>query len=183
MRLILSCKVSSSYFIEVSFIYNAVLISVVQQSDSVEYMYVRGYKSPSPRDLPNPGIKPRSPALKADSLPSELPGKPRCIFTYICICVYVCMFMGVPGGAVAKNPPAMQETRDTAQSLGREDPLEEDMAAHCSILAWKIPWTEEPGRLYSPWSHKESDTTEHACMCVSYSFSDSFPYGLSQDIE
>ena len=76
------------------------------------------------------------------------------------------MFMGVPGGAVAKNPPAMQETRDTAQSLGREDPLEEDMAAHCSILAWKIPWTEEPGRLYSPWSHKESDTTEHACMCV-----------------
>ena len=34
------------------------------------------------------------------------------------------------------------------------------MATHSSTLAWKIPWTEEPGRLYSPWGHKESDTTE-----------------------
>ena len=34
------------------------------------------------------------------------------------------------------------------------------MATHSTILAWKIPWAEEPGRLYSPWSHKESDTTE-----------------------
>ena len=38
---------------------------------------------------------------------------------------------------------------DTVQSLGREDPLEKDMAAHSSILAWRIPWTEEPGRLQS----------------------------------
>ena len=44
--------------------------------------------------------------------------------------------------------------------LGQKDPLEEEMAAHSSILAWKIPWTEEPGG-YSPWSHKELDTTEH----------------------
>ena len=44
-----------------------------------------------------------------------------------------------------KNLPAMQETR--LRSLGREDPLEEEMATHCSILAWKIPWTEEPGGL------------------------------------
>ena len=35
------------------------------------------------------------------------------------------------------------------------------MATHSSILAWRIPWTEEPGRLYSPWGHKESDTTEY----------------------
>ena len=41
----------------------------------------------------------------------------------------------------------MQETR--AQSLGQEDPLEEEMVTHSSILAWKIPWTEEPGRLLS----------------------------------
>ena len=46
------------------------------------------------------------------------------------------------------------------RSLGREDPLEEEMATHSSILAWKIPWTEEPG--YSLWSRKESDMTEHA---------------------
>ena len=43
-----------------------------------------------------------------------------------------------------KNLPAMQETWD--QSLGQEDPLEEGMAVHASILAWRIPWTEEPGR-------------------------------------
>ena len=44
-------------------------------------------------------------------------------------------------GSVVKNPPAMQETR--VPPLGREDPLEEGMAAHSSILAWEIPWTEE----------------------------------------
>jgi len=44
-----------------------------------------------------------------------------------------------------KNLPAMQETR--VRSLDWEDPLEKGMATHSSILAWKIPWTEEPGRL------------------------------------
>ena len=48
-----------------------------------------------------------------------------------------------------------------AGSLGWEDPLEKEMATHSSILAWRIPWTEEPGRGYSPWSRRESDTTEH----------------------
>ena len=42
-----------------------------------------------------------------------------------------------------KNPPAMQETQ--AWSLGQEDPLEEEMTTHSSILVWKIPWTDEPG--------------------------------------
>ena len=46
-----------------------------------------------------------------------------------------------------KNQPAMWET--WVQSLGREDPLEKGMATHSSILAWRIPWTEEPGRLQS----------------------------------
>ena len=46
---------------------------------------------------------------------------------------------------IVKKLPAMQETQ--VQSLGREDPLEKGMAAHCSILAWRIPWIEEPGRL------------------------------------
>ena len=48
---------------------------------------------------------------------------------------------------VVKNPPAMQEA--WVQSLGWEDPLEEGMAAYSSILAWRIPQTEEPGRLQS----------------------------------
>ena len=48
---------------------------------------------------------------------------------------------------MVKNLPAMQET--WIQSLGQEDPLEKEMATHSSILAWRIPWKEEPGGLYS----------------------------------
>ena len=48
---------------------------------------------------------------------------------------------------VVKNPPAMQETQ--VQSLHQEDPLEKGLATHSRILAWKIPWTEEPGELQS----------------------------------
>ena len=51
-----------------------------------------------------------------------------------------------------KNLPAMQETG--VQFLGREDPLEEGMGTHSSILAWRIPWTEEPGRLESIELHR-----------------------------
>ena len=51
----------------------------------------------------------------------------------------------------------MQET--SIRFLGWEDPLEKEMTMHSSILAWIIPWTEEPGG-YNPWSHKELDTTE-----------------------
>ena len=58
---------------------------------------------------------------------------------------------------MVKHLPTIQETR--VQSLGREDPLEKEMAFHSSILTWKIPWTEESGGL-SPWGLKESDTTE-----------------------
>ena len=46
-----------------------------------------------------------------------------------------------------KNPPAIQET--WVQSLGQEDPQEKEMATHSSVLAWRIPWTEEAGRLQS----------------------------------
>jgi len=52
----------------------------------------------------------------------------------------------------------MKETR--VRSLGREDPLEKEIAAHSSSLAWKIPWTEEPTRLLCPWGRKELDMTE-----------------------
>ena len=61
------------------------------------------------------------------------------------------------GGSVVKKPPAKQETR--VQSLGREDPLEKEMATHSSVLAWRIPWTEELGALQSMGS-KKLDTTE-----------------------
>ena len=52
---------------------------------------------------------------------------------------------------VVKNLPAMQMR---VRSVGREDPLEEEMATHSSILAWRIPWTEEPGKLQSMGSQK-----------------------------
>ena len=52
---------------------------------------------------------------------------------------------------MVKNPPKKQEI-----SLGQEDPLEKEMAAHSSLLAWEIPSTEEP---VESWGHKESDTT------------------------
>ena len=48
---------------------------------------------------------------------------------------------------IIENPPAMQETR--VPSLSQEDPLEKGMAIHSSILAWRLPWTEEPGGLQS----------------------------------
>ena len=51
-----------------------------------------------------------------------------------------------------KHLPIMRETR--VQYLGQEDPLEKEMATHSSILAWKIPWTEEPGRLQSMGSQR-----------------------------
>ena len=57
---------------------------------------------------------------------------------------------GFPGGSAVKNPPAKQEPQEMRfQSLGGEDPLEESMATHSSILSWRIPWTEEPGGLQS----------------------------------
>ena len=62
---------------------------------------------------------------------------------------------------VAKNLPANAgDTRDAVRSLGRADPLEEGMAAHSSLLAWRIPWTEEPGGLQSM-GHTESDVLDH----------------------
>ena len=61
------------------------------------------------------------------------------------------------GAQVVKHLPRMQETQ--VQSLGWEDLPEKEMATHSSILAWKIPWTEEPVG-YSPWGRKEFDMTE-----------------------
>ena len=81
----------------------------------------------------------------------------------------ICM---TPGRAslvaqMAKNLPAMQETR--VRSLGQEDPLEREIATRSSILAWKIPWTEEPGRLQLA---KESDRTEWLTLSLYIFFHD-----------
>ena len=62
-----------------------------------------------------------------------------------------------------KNLPAMPET--WIESLGWEDPLKKGMAIHSSILAWRIPWTEEPDGLYTVHGVAESDTTEAITLC------------------
>ena len=60
----------------------------------------------------------------------------------------VMFLLGLPWGSVVKSLPTMQETQKIwVRFLGWEDPLEEEMATHSSILAWRIPWTEEPGGL------------------------------------
>ena len=62
---------------------------------------------------------------------------------------------GFPGCSTVKNLPAVQKMKEIlVQSLGREDSLEEGIATHSSILAWEIPWTEEPGGLQSTGSQR-----------------------------
>ena len=56
--------------------------------------------------------------------------------------------LGFPGGT--NPPPSAGNVREAGSIVGWEDPLEEGMSIHSSVLAWRIPWTEEPGRLYSP---------------------------------
>ena len=79
----------------------------------------------------------------------------QCFSIFTCInimhiCCNLLRISGFPGGSVVKNLPTMQETQKMLfQSLGREDPLEKGIATHSSILAWRIPWTEELGGLQS----------------------------------
>jgi len=65
---------------------------------------------------------------------------------------------------MVKNLPVTWEIQ--VRSLGQEDPLEKGMATRFSILAWRIPWTEEPGRLHCPWAPKELDTSERLTLSL-----------------
>ena len=70
--------------------------------------------------------------------------------------VHTQIYMGFLGGSVVKNLPPKQEMQ--VRSLGKEEPLEEEMATHCGVLAWKMPWKRSRVG-YSPWGRKESDMT------------------------
>ena len=96
--------------------------------------YWNGLPFPPPGDLPDPGIKPASPAVAGGFLPLNHLESPQLLLLLL------------------KRLPAIQET--WAQSLGHEDPLEKEMATHSSILAWRIPWMEEPGGLQSTESQR-----------------------------
>ena len=65
--------------------------------------------------------------------------------------------MGFPGGSGGKESVCNEGDLGSIPGSGR--PLEKGMATYSSILAWRIPWTEESGGLYSPWDHKQLDTT------------------------
>ena len=83
----------------------------------------------------------------------------NCVFNWSEVNVQYCMsYKASLVAQLVKSLPAMQETR--VRVLGQEEPLEKEMATHPCILAWRIPWTEEPGRLQSAGS-QELDTTQH----------------------
>ena len=68
---------------------------------------------------------------------------------------YIMLLMIAPTSLVAQTVKRLSTMRETrVRSLGREDPLEKEMAIHSSTIAWKIPWTEEPGRLQSMGSQR-----------------------------
>ena len=70
--------------------------------------------------------------------------------------------LGFPDGSVSKESACnAEDAGDVGLISGSGRSPEGRMETHSSFLAWKIPWTEEPGGLYSPWGHKESDTTEY----------------------
>ena len=106
--------------------------------------YWSGLPFPSPGDLPNSGIKPESPVLQADALPSEPPGKSQGKRPWFNSWVRKIpwrrdrlptpVFSGFPGGSDGK------ESSCNVVDLGWEDLLEKGKATHSSILAWRIPW-------------------------------------------
>ena len=96
---------------------------------------------PSPEDLSDPGIEPRSSALQADTLPSEPPGKPILVVRYNKCFLFTLFILFLLIYFISLHPNALE---DIYGSL-----LEKAMAPHSSTLAWKIPWVEEPDRLWS----------------------------------
>ena len=87
-----------------------------------------------------------------------------CMYTYVCVCVYIYIYIythiyiclvDFQGGASGKEPVCKAgDIRDSGLNPSREDPLEEGIVAHSSILVWRIPWTEENGGLQSIGSQK-----------------------------
>ena len=74
----------------------------------------------------------------------------------------------LPSGSVVKKPPAMQEMQ--VPSLDQEDPLKKGMATHSSSLAWRIPWTEEPGKLMSIGSQRVRPDWAADTLWINYSW-------------
>ena len=126
-----------------------------------------------------------------------------CVYIYIhtCVCVYTHIHiytythMGFPGGTSSKEPTYQcRKPKRQVWSLGQEDPLEEGMATHSNILAWRIPWIKEPGGLQSIRSHRilhdwrdlahmHAHTHTHTHSCIHMLFQNLFHCRLLQGIE
>ena len=109
---------------------------------------------------PNPLVVPKLFRGTSKFLTMAYKAPHNCPFAHLALSL-ISMFKDFPSGSVVKNLPARQETQ--VRFLGQEDPPEEGMATHSSILAWRIPWTEEPGRLQSQ-RLQRADTTNSARM-------------------
>ena len=109
--------------------------------------YWSGLPFPYPRNLPDPGIKPVFSALQVDSFTDEPTGKPKDIMTSSFLIRRTSLV-----AQTVKRLPTMQVT--WVWSLGREEPLEKEMATHSGTLALRIPWVEEPGGLQSMGSQR-----------------------------
>ena len=97
---------------------------------------------PSPGALPNPGMDRTLPALQVDSLLLSHQGSPKWYLNIPILVELRFFFLGFPGGSAVRNLPATQEMETQVRSLGREEPLEECMATHSSVLAWRLPRKE-----------------------------------------
>ena len=75
-----------------------------------------------------------------------------CVCVCVCVCVYVSVYIGFPGSSDGKKSAC--NARNLGLTAGSADPLEKGMAAHSSVLAWRIPWTEQPGGLQSMGSQR-----------------------------
>ena len=81
---------------------------------------------------------------------------------YVCMCLYMHLLGASEEAQWVKNPPVIWKTQEMwVRSLGQEDPLEEGMATHSSILAWRIPWTGQPGGLQSTGSQRIRHSWSH----------------------
>ena len=154
-------------------------------------------------DLPRPGIKPMPPALAGRFFATEPPGRPpvgifgRRIFEepnnreipdqetispdlvwLDDLTIAFASSLNFSGGSGRKK--SICNAGDSVQSLGWDDPLEKRMATHSSLLVWRIPWTEEPGRLWDLKRGQHDWVTKHECTpWSSYLKSDPFLTSVS----
>ena len=117
--------------------------------------------------FPDQGSNPCPLHWKHGVLTTGPPGKSHTLLSYVNESKYYFTHSNIeyqPSGLVLKKK---KSACNAGETLGQEDPLEKGMATHSSIFAWRIPWTEEPGRLQSMGSQKQSLVAKYTMQCTS----------------